>query len=380
MKKLLIGIIFLVLVAAGGAVLVSSSQAAVTAAPQAQNLMTAVKASAKIVSEAKVIPATSAELAFASGGIVAEVAVTQGEQVKAGDLLARLDTRILELQVVQEQANLAGAQAGLGQLKNAPSVAEVEAAKQRVVAAQAAYESLLHPTVGELAALKADVDKSKARLDQATAAYDRAGGDSNPYAGMLPQRADMQTAWLDYIRAQALYNARVNPPDDDIQQALADLQDAKNRQAGLKPTADKLAEAEANVAAAQAARDLAVEQLKNAKLLAPFGGRVVSSSAKVGEYVVSGASVVRIADVSAWQVETTDLTELDIVRIREGMPATITFDALPGFELPGKVSLIKLYGENRQGDIVYTVVVSPDQQDARLRWNMTAKVSFGEAD
>lgn len=380
MKKLLVGIIFLVLVAIAGGVFVASSQGAVTAAPKAQSILPVVKASAKIVSEAKVVPATSAELAFASGGIVAGVPVAQGEQVKAGDLLARLDTRILELQLAQEEASLAGARARLGQLKNSPTAAEVQAAEQRVVAAQAAYDNLLHPSVGELAALKADVDKSKARLDQATAAYDRVGGDSNPYAGMLPQRADVQTAWVDYVRAQALYDARVNPANDDVQQALADLQDAKNREAGLKPAAEKLAEAEANVAAAQAARDLAVERLKNARLVAPFAGTVVSLDAAVGEYAGSGASVLRIANVSAWQIETTDLTELDIVKIHEGMPVTITFDAIPGFELPGKVSLIKLFGETRQGDIVYTVVVTPDQQDARLRWNMTAKVSFEEAD
>ncbi len=134
------------------------------------------------------------------------------------------------------------------------------------------------------------------------------------------------------------------------------------------------------MAAEQAARDLAVERLKHARLLAPFAGTVVSLDATVGKYVTAGTSVLRLADVSAWQIETTDLTELDIVKIQKGMPASITFDAIPGFESPGKVSLIKLFGENRQGDIVYTVVVTPDQQDARLRWNMTAKVSFDKAD
>lgn len=379
MKKLLIGICSLVVVAVAGVVLVSSSLAAPKGALEPQSTLPVVKTDAKIVAEAKVVPATSAELAFTSGGIVAEVPVAPGEQVKAGELLARLDTRILELQLEQEEANLAAAQARLGQLKNAPSAAEVEAARQNVVAAQAAYDNLLHPSVGELTTLKTDVDKSKARLDQATAAYDRLGGDSNPYAGMLPQRADVQTAWLEHVRAQAQYDARINPADDDVQQALAELQDAKNRQAGLKPTADKLAEAEGNEASAQAARNLAVERLKNAKLLAPFAGTVISSDVKIGEYVTPGTSVLRIADVSAWQVETTDLTELDVVKVREGTPVTITFDAIRGFEMAGKVSHVKLYGENRQGDIVYTVIVTPDQQDTRLRWNMTAKVSIAEA-
>ena len=54
----------------------------------------------------------------------------------------------------------------------------------------------------------------------------------------------------------------------------------------------------------------------------------------------------------------------------------ITVDALPGVEIPGKVTRIRAYGENRQGDIVYMVVVKPDRQDERLRWNMTASVSI----
>ena len=54
----------------------------------------------------------------------------------------------------------------------------------------------------------------------------------------------------------------------------------------------------------------------------------------------------------------------------------VTFDALPDLELTGRVSAVEPYGESRQGDIVYTVVVMLDRQDPRLRWNMTAKVSI----
>jgi len=45
-------------------------------------------------------------------------------------------------------------------------------------------------------------------------------------------------------------------------------------------------------------------------------------------------------------------------------------------ELAGVVSRIKAIGKNSQGDIVYTVVVAPQQADARLRWNMTATVKI----
>ncbi len=84
----------------------------------------------------------------------------------------------------------------------------------------------------------------------------------------------------------------------------------------------------------------------------------------------------QLADLATLQIETDDLTELNIVRVREGAPATVTFDAVPGLTLTGRVVRIKPLGENRQGDMTYTVVIRPDQLDERLRWNMTAAVAI----
>ncbi len=330
----------------------------------------------RIIAEGKVTPVKSAALSFTTGGTVAQVSVALGEQVKAGQALAQLDTKQLEFQLAQAEANLAAAQAKLNQLKRGPTADDLAAAQQSLASAQAAYDSLLHPSPNDLIALKSDMDKAKAALDQAQAAYDRVGGDSNANAGMLPQRAAVQSASIDYQKAQSAYNAKLNPTNAQVQAALAAVQTAKDQLAKLQPTADDLAVAQANVNAAQAARDLAADKLKDAKLVAPFSGTVASLDIDPGEFAAPGATVLRLADTSAWQIETTDLTELNIAKVRAGMPATLTFDAVPELELSGKVANIKPYGESKQGDIVYTVIVAPDQPDARLRWNMTAKVTI----
>jgi len=54
----------------------------------------------------------------------------------------------------------------------------------------------------------------------------------------------------------------------------------------------------------------------------------------------------------------------------------LTFDAIEGLELPGTVVRIKSIGEEKRGDVTYTVVIEPDEQDPRLRWNMTALVTI----
>jgi HlyD family secretion protein len=85
---------------------------------------------------------------------------------------------------------------------------------------------------------------------------------------------------------------------------------------------------------------------------------------------------VRLADTSVWEIETTDLSDLSVARVREGDPVAITFDGIPGLNLAGRVIRIQGFGESKQGDIVYKVTITPDRQDPRFRWNMTASVTI----
>lgn len=377
MKKIFVSAILILL-----AISIIACGAAATPTPKPVQTLPAIKLTNKVVAEGRVVPVKGAALSFqiSSGaqaqGTVAEIPVNVGDSVQAGQVLMRLDAKSLELQLAQAEANYAAAQAKLAQLKRGATAEDLNAAQQAVKAAQAAYDNLLRPPQNDLIALKADVDKAKAQVDRAQAAYDRIGGDSNPFANMTMERAALQTAWLDYQKAVALYNSRVNPSDAQVQQALATLQTAKSNLAKLTPTAEDLAAAEANVNAAKAARDLAADAVSRTKLLAPFAGTVVAIEPKVGETVTMGTPVIRIADTSNFQVETTDLTEINVVNVKEGDPAMITLDAIPELELTGKVASIKGFGENKQGDIVYTIVVKLDKQDPRLRWNMTAKVTI----
>jgi HlyD family secretion protein len=374
MKKLfLVSILMLVAVS-----LIACSSAPGSPTPQAKPTLAVVKSTGKVVAEGKVIPAQNASLGFQIGGVVAQVPVTVGAPVKAGQVLAQIDSKQLELSLAQADANLASAQIKLNQLKKGPTAEDLAAAQQNLKSAQTSYDKLLKPDPSEVANLKADVDKAQAFVKQAQAAYDQVGGDSNPYAGMLPQRAQLQSAYIDLQKAQTSLNNKLTPSDAQVQQALAAISTAKNQVAKLTPNTDDIAAAESSGKAAQAARDLAADQLTKAKLVAPFDGTIVSVDIKPGEQANVGAPVVRLANVANMQIETTDLTELNVVNVKEGDPATITLDAIPELELTGKIATIKGFGDNKQGDIVYAVVIQLDKQDPRLRWNMTAKVSISK--
>ena len=371
MKKVLVALVLTFV-----AISVIACSGAPTPTPAPQPTLSAIKSSGKIVAEGKVIPSPNAALGFQSSGLVTAVPVDVGTQVKKGDVLAQLDSKQLELSLAQADANLASAQVKLNQVKKGPTAEEVAAAQQNLKSAQSAYDKLLKPDPNDIATLKANVDKANAAVKQAQAAYDAVGGDSNSFAGMLPQRAQLQSAYIDLETAQTALNSKLTPSDAQVQQALAAVATAKDQLAKLTPTADDIAAAEANVKAMQAARDLAAEQLSRTKLIAPFDGTVASLDIHVGEQAVPGTPIIRLANTANMQVETTDLTELNVVNVKEGDPATLTFDAIPDLELTGKVTSIKGFGDNKQGDIVYTVVIKLDKQDPRLRWNMTAKVSL----
>ena len=164
--------------------------------------------------------------------------------------------------------------------------------------------------------------------------------------------------------------------------AQAMVEEAQANLNRLRAGASKrdLAVAGAEVQRAEAALQLAQVALDETELQAPFAGIVATLDLKTGEYVAPGAPVAHLADLAAWQIETTDLTELDVVHVSAGSPVTMTFDAIPGLELPGTVSRVRSFGESRQGDITYIVTITPDRQDERLRWNMTAAVSIRPAD
>lgn len=359
-----------------------------------------------VIADAHVVPVTSAALSFPLGGIVKKVTVALGDDVKAGAVIAQLDDSILQKQIAQAQtqvdiarqqqaqaeSQVELAQKQLAEVKTGASVGEIAAAQAALDAATANYAKLKQgPSADELGQLKANLDNAKASVDQAQAAYDRAGGASNPFIAQTAESLQLQQATNSYKAALAAYNeARSHPSGAELAAANAQIEQAQSALEKLTPTQAAIDVAQAQVDAAQAAVALAKSQIAGAQaavdaaqaqatnyvLIAPFAGTVMSLDIDEGEYAAPGSVVVRLADTSNWRIETTDLTELNIVNVTEGTPVTATFDAVPGLELAGRVSRITPFGDTKQGDIVYTVIVTPDQQDPRLRWNMTAKVTI----
>jgi HlyD family secretion protein len=162
--------------------------------------------------------------------------------------------------------------------------------------------------------------------------------------------------------------------------ARAQLAEAEATLAALQNSASPsdLAVAQASVQRAEvrlAQAQLALDQLL---LRAPISGMVMELDILSGSYADKDAPVMLIADTSAWRIQIDSLNELSVVHVREGDPATISFFALPGYELTGRVVKVDGVGRDAPGETgnTYEVIIEPDTWDDRLRWNMTATVEI----
>jgi HlyD family secretion protein len=347
----------------------------------------------EVTAACKLIPINNVYLSFNTPGLVSEVMVTEGQRVEKGELLVSLSNQEqAQASVASAELDLTNAQLALktlydeAPLKAAEALQALAKAPEDVADAEGKITGLTRGTFNQ-----AEIDSAEANLIFAESKLKNAQDKYRPYANKNDNNlvrakllSDLSQAQKDYEAALRKYNSFFGSPSEtSISKAEADLtlarvqqEDAQRKYELLKngPDPDEVALAQARIANAEAQLAAAQASLANLELRAPFSGTVVTVDLQSGKYVAPGEQILLLVDDSAWRVETTDLTELNIVRIRDGNPVEITFDALPENKFSGKVMQISSLGENRQGDITYRVVSGIDDLDNRLKWNMTCSI------
>jgi HlyD family secretion protein len=261
----------------------------------------------------------------------------------------------------------------------------VDNAEQQLEQATVAFENAQQAEVTGIQVAEANLRDAQARYDDVIA-----GAEESELAAARAAVADAE-ANLNQLLGQrrqgelASAAANVQSSQASVESSLADLRAAEaelaRQEANLNdltsdPRKPDVDDREARVLQAEVALRQAERNLEKASLLAPMDGTIVEVNLEEGERINTNELAVHMADFSEWKIETTDLTELGVVRIEVGDPVQITFDALPDVDLEGTVSAIQEIGKNRQGDIVYKVTVTPNEWHPRLRWGMTATVSI----
>jgi multidrug efflux pump subunit AcrA (membrane-fusion protein) len=141
------------------------------------------------------------------------------------------------------------------------------------------------------------------------------------------------------------------------------------------PDPEDVALAEARITNAEAQLAAAKAAIADRELVAPFDGVISSVHVNPNEWVAPGSPVLLVGNLDHMQVETTDLSEIDVAQISLGDPAFITFDSLPDLELQGTVARIAPKSDESAG-VNFPVIIELSEIPAALRWGMTAFVDI----
>lgn len=332
--------------------LLAACSAGTTATPGAE-VMPTVIADNSIIAEGQVEPVHFAQIAFTTSGEVDDILIQEGQEVKQGDELIHLGDAS-DTHYAAAQLELASAKQALAELSNTAGT-DLAQAVIDLKDAQEEYDKAVHYLAYLQNTSKVAQTETRTFLVQTWRGYEYRTRTKH-FKGPAPED------WI--IEAEndlALKKARL----DVARRAYDRLKDGID--------VEQLTVVEARLEAAEAG--LAAFAVK-----APFDGVIADVHVRTGSSIQAGEPAITIADFSQWVVKTTDLTEIDVVKLGEGQVVLVTLDALPDVELAGQIVSIGQTFTQNQGDIVYEVTVLLSDVHPAMRWGMTATVHFEPQD
>lgn len=286
-------------------------------------------------------------------GLLAEVLVSDNQEVQAGDVLFRIDDRDYRARVDQARAGLAARRAAIASLDSSLALQRTAigqaSAAVRTAGAEAARSTR---ELARIEALRSDGWVTKARGDEAVASSEKA------LAGVAGARAALTGA-----------HEQVGLIESRRPQLLADIE------------------------AAKAALRLAEIDLESTVVRAPADGRVAERQVRKGQFVRPGTPLIALVSRHVWVVA--NFKETQLRDMRAGEPVTLTVDALPGRLFSGEVESLSpasgaqfalLPPDNATGNftrivqrIPIRIMLRPGQPGIpELRPGMSARVRRGE--
>lgn len=161
-----------------------------------------------------------------------------------------------------------------------------------------------------------------------------------------------------------------------VQSTYNSWQTAKDQYAKLiaPATIQQINSALASLSSAKSQYQQAVDTFNNTTITAPFDGQIAVSTLQKGDQV-SGSSLIATLITNQY-VAIIPLNEVDVAKIKLGDSAIMTFDAIDGLSITGKVIDIDTLGTVSQGVVTYNVKISLDTSDPQVKPGMSTSVSI----
>lgn len=212
--------------------------------------------------------------------------------------------------------------------------------------------------------LLAQIDPAnfQASVDQNTAQI------RNAEANLAKLKAQMVYAEKTYNRYKNLY-AKNFIAKSELDQAESDYL-AQKASVGAQ---------QASIAQARANYNTAMTNLGYTKIIAPVDGTIISRDIDVGQPVAASFQAPELftiaQDLTKMQIEV-NVSEADIGEVKEGQDVKYTLDGYPDSTFQGKVTQVRLDSTTTSNVVTYTVIVSVNNEDLKLKPGMTANVSI----
>lgn len=290
-------------------------------------------------------------------GQVSALSVDFNSEVKAGQVIARIDPENFEARLRQAKAEHSVAKATVMTKTAAVTQADANVANARaaLVAAQADVER----TKVTAADLKLDFERKK----------------------KLRERGVVAVSSID--KARAAWQAAEQQVNSAVAQELAARSTINARLAQVQMAKAEIVHAQAVVEQKDAAVSVANVSLDNTFIRSPVDGVVIGRDVDVGQTVAASLQAPTLftiaQDLSKMEVKT-NIDEADIGQIAPGQTATFTVDSFTGQEFSGTVTQVRKQPQNVQNVVTYTVVISADNSDNKLLPGMTANVQVKVSD
>jgi HlyD family secretion protein len=299
------------------------------------------------------VDATEVQVAAEVGGRVVEMNASEGLRVKQGDVIARLDTRDVELALQRTRAERDQADAQLRLLQAGARPEDIRQAEAQAAAA-----------AGEVAAAETDLAAAETDLQRFETLLQSNSG-SKKQRDDAAARRDLARDRLRSARGREAASAA----------AVARLR-AGSRREEIESARARVAAVDAQIATLEKAREDAIVR-------APIDGIVAERLLDAGEMAAPRAPMAVLTDLDhAWAEVFVD--EPDVPRIRLGQPATVFTDA-GGEGLPGKVTFIASKAEftprnvqtaEDRSKLVYRVKIAVDNRRGVLKQGMPVEAEI----
>jgi len=340
---------------------------------------------------------TQVDLSFKTAGRMTELAVREGDFVKKGDLIAKLDSAQLEQQLLRDQAAVASAQSSLQQLQTsieyqaATIDSDISTRRAELAQAQAKLDELnagsrpqeVQGAQSAVADDKAWNDQAKSdweraqtlfsREDISKSQYDQARAKLDSTAAQLRQAQDRLGLVTEGPRKEEIAGARAQ-----VARSQGAVQTAEANRIDLRRKREELAARKAEIDRTRAQVGMTQTQIADSTIVAPIDGVVLVKSAEAGEVIAAGTTIVSLGDLAHPWLRAY-INETDLGRIKLGGKVQLSTDSYKGKTYEGRISFISSEAEftpkqiqtkEERVKLVYRIKIDVDNAHQELKNNM----------